>query len=82
MRRFFIIFSMLLALPIGLFSKSYHWKKGETFLSFLRDNGISQKLYYQLDSDDKELLAEIRTGQKYTITKRKKVVGERKGNII
>ncbi len=73
MRRFFIIFSMLLALSTGLFSKSYHWKKGETFLSFLRDNGISQKLYYQLDSDDKELLAEIRTGQKYTITKRKKV---------
>jgi len=25
------------------------------------------KLYYKLDSDDKELLAEIRAGQRYTI---------------
>jgi len=53
-------------------AKSYRWEHGETFLSFLRKHKIPQKLYYQLDSDDKELLAEIRAGQKYSITKQKK----------
>ncbi len=72
MRRFFLISIMLLALSTELFSKTYHWKKGTTFLSFLRDNGISSKLYYELDSDDKELLEEIRTGQSYTVTKNRK----------
>jgi len=38
----------------------------------LRKHGISQKLYYKLDSDDKELLAEIRAGQRYTIDRYKK----------
>ncbi len=72
MRRIFLIFTMLLALSTGLFSKTYHWKKGTTFLSFLRANGISQKLYYELDSEDKELLEEIRVGQSYTIDRKKK----------
>ncbi len=53
-------------------AKSYRWRHGETFLSFLRKHGISQKLYYKLDSDDKELLAEIRAGQRYTIDRYKK----------
>ena len=69
MNKFFI---MLLALSTGLFSKTYHWKKGTSFLSFLKEHGISQKLYYQLDNQDKELLEEIRSGQSYTITKNKK----------
>jgi len=55
-----------------LSAKTYRWEHKETFLSFLKRHGISQKLYYKLDSDDKELLAEIRAGQKYSITKRKK----------
>ena len=72
MRRFFLISITLLALSTELFSKTYHWRKGTTFLSFLRNNGISQKLYYELDSQDKELLEEIRVGQSYTVTKKKK----------
>jgi len=53
-------------------AKSYRWEHGDTFLSFLRKHKIPLKLYYNLDSDDKELLAEIRAGQKYSITKQKK----------
>jgi len=56
----FLLLSTLLA------AKTYHWEKGTTFLSFLKKNNIPQKLYYNLDSDDKELMAEIRAGQKYT----------------
>jgi murein DD-endopeptidase MepM/ murein hydrolase activator NlpD len=56
----------LLILSTLLSAKSYRWEKGTTFLSFLKKNNIPQKLYYNLDSDDKELMAEIRAGQKYT----------------
>ncbi len=55
-----LLFSILLLFSFDtlyLNAKSYRWRHGETFLSFLRKHGISQKLYYKLDSDDKELLA-------------------------
>jgi murein DD-endopeptidase MepM/ murein hydrolase activator NlpD len=55
-----------------LTAKTYHWKKGTSFLSFLRSNGLSQKLYYDLDADDKEIVEEIRAGQTYNVTKHKK----------
>ena len=67
-----LIFTMLLALTTGLFSKTYHWKRGTTFLSFLKNNGISSKLYYELDDEDRELLEEIKTGQSYSVTRTKK----------
>jgi len=66
MRKLLLSFILLTTLSSALLSaKTYHWKKGATFLSFLRDNGIPQKLYYRLDNQDKELLAEIRSGQEY-----------------
>jgi len=73
MKKVLLSFLILITLSSLLSAKTYHWRKGTTFLSFLRNHGISQKLYYDLDQDDKELLAEIRTGQKYTI---------KHGNII
>jgi murein DD-endopeptidase MepM/ murein hydrolase activator NlpD len=72
MRKIIIPFIILLALSINLSAKTYHWKKGTSFLSFLRNNGIPQKLYYKLDNDDKEILAEIRAGQSYSVKKGKK----------
>ncbi|SFV57736.1 Membrane proteins related to metalloendopeptidases [hydrothermal vent metagenome] len=69
MKKILYSFILLAMLSTLLSAKTYHWKKGTTFLSFLRNNGIPQKLYYNLDSDDKELIAEIRSGQKYSIKK-------------
>jgi len=71
MRKSILSFIIISTLSTTLFAKTNHWKKGISFLSFLRNNGISQKLYYTLDADDKELLAEIRAGQNYTIKKNK-----------
>jgi murein DD-endopeptidase MepM/ murein hydrolase activator NlpD len=72
MKKIIIPFIILLALSINLSAKTYHWKRGTSFLSFLRNNGIPQKLYYKLDNDDKEILAEIRAGQSYSVKKGKK----------
>jgi len=69
MRKILLSFIILFTLSTLLSAKTYHWKKGTTFLSFLRNNGIPQKLYYDLDNEDKELLAEIRAGQSYSIKK-------------
>jgi murein DD-endopeptidase MepM/ murein hydrolase activator NlpD len=71
MKKIFLSFLLLTTLPTLLSSKTYHWKKGVTFLSFLRSNAISERLYYDLDHEDKELLAEIRAGQPYTINGKK-----------
>jgi len=68
MRKILLSFLLLSSL---LSAKTYRWEKGITFLSFLKQNNIPQKLYYNLDSDDKELMAEIQAGQKYTIDKEK-----------
>ena len=73
MRKILLSFIILFTLSTLLSAKTYHWKKGTTFLSFLRKNGIPQKLYYELDNQDKELIAEIRSGQKYYI-KRNKII--------
>ncbi len=72
MKKIIIPFIILLALSINLSAKTYHWKRGTSFLSFLRNNGIPQKLYYKLDNDDKEILEEIRAGQSYSVKKGKK----------
>jgi len=72
MKKFLLFFIILLTPSSFLSAKIYHWKKGTTFLSFLRNHGISQKLYYDLDDDDKELLAEIRARQSYSIKKSKR----------
>jgi len=45
------------------------WPKGNTFLTFLEQNNISNKLYFDLEKEDKELCSEIRSGSTYYITK-------------
>ncbi|MCK4441808.1 MAG: peptidoglycan DD-metalloendopeptidase family protein, partial [Sulfurovaceae bacterium] len=72
MKKIIVPFIILSALSISLSAKTYYWKKGYSFLSFLRNNDISQKLYYELDSDDKEILEEIQAGQSYSVKKGKK----------
>ncbi len=38
------------------------WKRGETFLSYLEKNNISQKLYYELNEDDQDAVHMIFAG--------------------
>ena len=41
------------------------WPRGETFLTFLEKYSISQKLYFDLEKEDKELCSEITAGNYY-----------------
>lgn len=43
------------------------WAKNEFFLKFLENNSLPASLYWDLDSQDKELASEIKEGQKYQI---------------
>jgi len=58
-----------------LSAKDYKWRADLTFLSFLEKYNIPLKTYYDMDSEDKELIQEIRSGQNYTIN-------EKNGKII
>lgn len=49
--------------------KEAKWEKGETLLSFLEKHKLPLKLYYNLDSEDKELVEEIIAGVDYFILK-------------
>ena len=41
------------------------WPKGESFLTFLEKYSISQKLYFDLEKEDKELCSEIEADRTY-----------------
>lgn len=43
------------------------WGRGETLLAFLQENMIPLKLYYDLDSEDEKLLADIRVNTIYQV---------------
>ena len=43
------------------------WGSGDTFLSFLQDNGMPLDLYYKLDSEDEKLLMDIRMATVYQL---------------
>ncbi len=43
------------------------WQKGKTFLNFLEEHKMPLKLYYDLDTGDKELTSEIIAGTRYQI---------------
>jgi len=70
-------FSLALLLAVNLFAaapiqstvQELSWPKGDSFLTFLEKNSIPLKLYYDLDSEDKEFLDEIKEGISYQISK-------------
>jgi len=69
-------FSILIILLSFIFmqslsAKEYTWDKKLTFLGLLKRYHIPQKTYYGMDSEDKELIQEIRAGQHYTVIKKK-----------
>jgi murein DD-endopeptidase MepM/ murein hydrolase activator NlpD len=45
------------------------WPKGDTSLTFLQQYNINNKLYFDLEKEDKELCSEIRAGARYYLTK-------------
>ncbi len=66
----FILLSLTLFFH-NLSAKDYRWSKNMTFLGFLERHNIPQKTYYDMDQEDKELIQEIRSGQSYTINRKK-----------
>lgn len=52
---FFITISTLFSAEV----KELKWSQGESFLTFLKKYGISQKFYFDLEKEDKELCSEI-----------------------
>jgi len=74
MKKIFLILSIIGLFATPILAKTLQWEKGVTLLSFLKKHNIPQKLYYDLDSEDKELMAEIRAGQEYFIEKNKTIL--------
>lgn len=66
-----LILILLLIFNQPLFSKEYKWSSKRTFLGFLKEHHIPQKIYYNMDSKDKELIQEIKAGQSYSIIRKK-----------
>lgn len=56
-----IFFNFLAAAEI----KELPWPKGETFLTFLEKYSIPQKLYFDLEKEDKELCSEITADKRF-----------------
>ena len=73
-------FSLALLLAVNLFAaapiqstvQELSWPSGDTFLTFLEKNSIPLSLYYDMDSDDKEFVSEIKAGVPYQISKDEK----------
>ena len=65
---------LILILPLFfqlLSAKEYTWSHKLTFLGLLKRYHIPQSTYYNMDTKDKELIQEIRSGQSYTVIKKK-----------
>ncbi len=66
------VFLVLMISMISLSAATLHvetWGKGETFLTFLENQKLPLKIYYELDSDEQKSAAEIMSGVKYQILK-------------
>jgi len=68
-RLLFTLFTLTFFLQ-NLSAKDLKWSADLTFLSFLEKYNIPLKTYYNMDSEDKELIQEIRSGQNYSVDKK------------
>lgn len=66
-----ILISLLISLKLFAVSsmEELNWEEGKTLLDFLQSHSIPLNLYYNLDTEDKELSAEITSGVKYQMLK-------------
>ncbi len=69
-KSFFLLIFLMLFSP-NLLAKDYKWSNKLTFLGFLKKHGISKKIYYNMDREDRELIQEIKSGQSYSIIRKK-----------
>ena len=69
MRKIILLFLLFFTTLFGAHVDELKWGNGESFLTFLERNAIPLKVYYNLDREDQELVAEIRATQKYHILK-------------
>ena len=66
----FLFLNILLSAPLShKMVQDRVWGQGETLLAFLQENMIPLKLYYELDSEDEKLLADIRVNTLYQVLK-------------
>ena len=71
MRFFIALFFIVILVANSAQLQEFKWKSGETLLTFFKKNSISQKLYYELDNETKELADEIIAGVRFFILKEK-----------
>ena len=65
-----ILTSSLLSFNLSSNSvEKLRWKQGETLLSFLEENSLPLKLYYNLDGEDKKIIRDILEGTTYYIAR-------------
>ncbi len=67
MRKLVIVFFVIISFLQGAYLEELRWKSGETFLNFLENNSLPLSVYYDLDTGDKELAAEIISGVRFQI---------------
>ena len=67
MIRKFLIIVLMVAGMQGAYMEELRWEKGETFLTFLEKQELPLAIYYDLDSEDKELAGEILSGIRYQL---------------
>ncbi len=70
-KRLIILIILFLSISIqSLEAKEYRWEKKLTFLGLLKRYHIPQKIYYNMDREDKELIQEIKSNQTYRVIKK------------
>ncbi len=65
MKKIIVFVALLINFLFGVEVKELPWPKGETFLTFLDKYSISQKLYFELEKEEKELCSEIKAEDRY-----------------
>lgn len=65
MKRIILFIILIFNIASAVEVKELSWPSGESFLTFLEKYSIPQKLYFELEKEDKELAAEIRADRRY-----------------
>jgi len=65
MKKYILFITLLFNTLFAAQVEELSWQRGEGFLTFLERYNIPLKLYYDLDTEDKELCSEIRSNNKF-----------------